>query len=117
MAEFVTISGQVVRFQTFAEEATEYSGEEAKSFLNTPVSSRILPRRRWVGNTIPYTPAEIAVVRTLTGNGFVSLGCGGPAFDGASPLCRVQIDGGNYVRDLTAADGFRKEYTVRFREV
>lgn len=117
MAEFCLISGQIVRFQTFVEEATEYAGEEAQSFANTPLSSRTNGKRRWSGNTIPYTPAEFAIVRALVGNGYVNLACSGPAFDGDTPTCRIDIGPATYVRDRLAPDSFKKEYSVSFREV
>lgn len=117
MAEFCLISGQVVRFQTFTEEATEYAGEEAQSFANTPLSSRSNGKRRWTGQTIPYLPSEVSIVRALAGNGYVNLACGGPAFDGDTPTCRIEVGPATYVRDRKAADNFKKEYSVRFREV
>jgi hypothetical protein len=114
---FALIGGQEVRFATFTEETEEYSGEEAQSFANTPLSSRTNAKRRWGGQTIPYLPSDMATVRALVGNGTVSLTCSGTAFEDATLTCRITITGAPYVRDRGAPDGFKKEYAFRFREV
>lgn len=116
MPEFAVISGQTVRFTSFAENEESYTGEETVSFANTLLSSRSNPVRSWAGVTIPYTPAEMAIVRTLVGNGAVALACSGPAFQGINPTCTIRITNKPYTRDRSAADGYKVEYTFEFRQ-
>lgn len=117
MPDLVRISGELVKFATFAEGEVSYAGEEVESFWNTRLSSRSHPKRNWTGVTIPYTVSEMAIVRAIIGNGSVGLACTGTGFQGLTPTCYVKITSMPYQRDQRAADGYKVEYTFEFRQV
>lgn len=119
---FATIAGISVQFVTFSEMPEEYAGEEVRSFNHFLLSSLRNPKRRWMGETRPYTHTEFAAVRSATAGGAL-VACAGDAFQGAAPSCRVKLTAMPYSRALRRttdralnATGFEVSYSVEFVE-
>jgi hypothetical protein len=120
---FATVAGTILQFESFAEGETLWTGEEAVSFANAVLSTQANPKRTWTGTTRPYTYQEMAGVRSAIVGGQI-VACGGDAFQGLTPNCRVNLSAMPYERAkrrttdaAVNTTDYEVRYTLNFRQV